>query len=930
MGKKKAFIDKKKAVTYSLVYRDPSEEQDGEDGGERTLALPGGHRGAGAPVAEDDDYDYYDEAGSLYESEYSMCRSAAEHADPTYAMTEERRRELLSLGFPDDGYDYLRHLRDLGRGRPAAGRGGVETIHEDQELEGFDEDGDFAGEEDEDGSDDDFTIYDEPPPPGAEGAKLDAAALATAAAAAGPSTSTAGAAAGPGPSSSRGGAGGVRGAVGSVRGGARSVATRSVAPGGGVARSSVARSVASTARSHGSAVGPSVYVPAKVLVAPREDVKVVDARRLVVRPKGHDEAAAAAALAEVSAMARATELHGKRGKLYQDLDELEKSMAAMENGNDPNRAEVVEGDEWADWLDGFVAGTIDEGEAAGGAAGGRAGRVEEEQEDEESDEGGDSEEPEEEDEEADEWRNRHRQQRQQEQQHGAGRRGGQDEAGHDEEEEEEEEQEEEGKAGRRAAAPGPGPGTVAAAAGRRAASTVASSFWRPERRDRKEGLDALDAKFERLAVEYDDDQIGDLEHERYGDDDKDEDGDEGFDGDGPEGRAARARAAVGAARQAAAGQCELSDFADVLDEFLAESRTAQLCEEEGLRPLQALDDVVAVATRPDPEALAATRARMHRQLEAAERAAAAAAAAGREYEPADEAQAEPRSTLVLKEAERWDCESVLSFTSNLENHPGKIVEPQRRTGGKGGGLIRLSAKTGMPVTGGARSGGPAAIPEEGECDDEEDAADVGEGASGSGSENGNGAAANPDGDVCYEGCFAAPIGGLADPLPLYLRSSRDAGEPISLVECYTSAVEAGVTHFAIVDKIDCFGGNSTLVGWAPDSCTIDCVPDGPAPNACGDTDKAVLFSMGLCRGKQYRCKPGLALWGSFLSGSPLKLSPKRSAEDNAAECERLCSARVSCKGYYYKRTGWCYLMSQVAAFGKEYSTAVRACKVVNE
>ncbi len=33
-------------------------------------------------------------------------------------MTEERRRELLALGFPDDGYDYLLHMRDLGRGRP--------------------------------------------------------------------------------------------------------------------------------------------------------------------------------------------------------------------------------------------------------------------------------------------------------------------------------------------------------------------------------------------------------------------------------------------------------------------------------------------------------------------------------------------------------------------------------------------------------------------------------------------------------------------------------------------------------------------------------------------------------------------------------------------------------------------------------------------
>lgn len=31
-------------------------------------------------------------------------------------MSEARRRELLELGFPDDGYDYLRHMRTMGVG----------------------------------------------------------------------------------------------------------------------------------------------------------------------------------------------------------------------------------------------------------------------------------------------------------------------------------------------------------------------------------------------------------------------------------------------------------------------------------------------------------------------------------------------------------------------------------------------------------------------------------------------------------------------------------------------------------------------------------------------------------------------------------------------------------------------------------------------
>lgn len=52
-----------------------------------------------------------------------------EEAEPE--MSEARRRELLELGFPDDGYDYLRHMRTMGVGGAslegvggeAAGRG---------------------------------------------------------------------------------------------------------------------------------------------------------------------------------------------------------------------------------------------------------------------------------------------------------------------------------------------------------------------------------------------------------------------------------------------------------------------------------------------------------------------------------------------------------------------------------------------------------------------------------------------------------------------------------------------------------------------------------------------------------------------------------------------------------------------------------------
>lgn len=34
--------------------------------------------------------------------------------DASYELSEERRKAILELGLPDDGYDYLRHLRAAG------------------------------------------------------------------------------------------------------------------------------------------------------------------------------------------------------------------------------------------------------------------------------------------------------------------------------------------------------------------------------------------------------------------------------------------------------------------------------------------------------------------------------------------------------------------------------------------------------------------------------------------------------------------------------------------------------------------------------------------------------------------------------------------------------------------------------------------------
>ena len=63
----------------------------------------------------------------------------------------------------------------------------------------------------------------------------------------------------------------------------------------------------------------------------------------------------------------------------------------------------------------------------------------------------------------------------------------------------------------------------------------------------------------------------------------------------------------------------------------------------------------------------------------------------------EEALPEPEGEIEFIEVpdtrERWDCESVLSVSSNLYNHPGRIAEPCQRSAAG----IRLSRKTGGPV-----------------------------------------------------------------------------------------------------------------------------------------------------------------------------------------------------------------------------------------
>lgn len=113
MGKKK-FIDKKHSTTYSLVYRST---ETSDDVPERVLVEKDNRIGLPDPGthSESDDESFA----------YPSYLAASSSKEP---LTLQQRKEIAELGLPDDGYNYLKHLRTFGSGR--AGLEGVATGQE--------------------------------------------------------------------------------------------------------------------------------------------------------------------------------------------------------------------------------------------------------------------------------------------------------------------------------------------------------------------------------------------------------------------------------------------------------------------------------------------------------------------------------------------------------------------------------------------------------------------------------------------------------------------------------------------------------------------------------------------------------------------------------------------------------------------------------
>lgn len=121
MGKKK-FIDKKKSATFQLMARDTSDPNySSEPSGDRVFVrvdnnqyTPSSFEGELGESSADPDSIYADapEDNDDEDAGYSFGGFGARKSEST-VLPDHIRKEILELGFPDDGYNYLGHLREI-------------------------------------------------------------------------------------------------------------------------------------------------------------------------------------------------------------------------------------------------------------------------------------------------------------------------------------------------------------------------------------------------------------------------------------------------------------------------------------------------------------------------------------------------------------------------------------------------------------------------------------------------------------------------------------------------------------------------------------------------------------------------------------------------------------------------------------------------
>ncbi|KNA08233.1 hypothetical protein SOVF_164440 [Spinacia oleracea] len=108
MGKKK-FIDKKKSATFQLLARDTSDPVYIEEPeNDRVFVRVDNNRVSVNGIEED-----HDEGGYSNDLESADDGGGYEGFRVPAPLPDNVRREILELGFPDDGYNYLTHLREI-------------------------------------------------------------------------------------------------------------------------------------------------------------------------------------------------------------------------------------------------------------------------------------------------------------------------------------------------------------------------------------------------------------------------------------------------------------------------------------------------------------------------------------------------------------------------------------------------------------------------------------------------------------------------------------------------------------------------------------------------------------------------------------------------------------------------------------------------
>lgn len=181
--------------------------------------------------------------------------------------------------------------------------------------------------------------------------------------------------------------------------------------------------------------------------------------------------------------------------------------------------------------------------------------------------------------------------------------------------------------------------------------SIASTYWREERHDRKNLLGVIDEQFEQLALEYDEDELGDM-------DDLAED---------------------------IHGIADVHEFENILDEFIRENPKKDSTD-ANKRTLFLAEEMDAYGFGNDD---ADTSIRMARR---------AIRLAEEEENSGSNTKIQNTSNIDLvfeKPREEWDCESILSLKSNMYNHPGTISEPAK-SHNAGAKTIELN-KSGLPV-----------------------------------------------------------------------------------------------------------------------------------------------------------------------------------------------------------------------------------------